>query len=281
MDLLLNDPRLQSSLLPLVVSLILTGLLGFGAKSGARLASTAVAAGLLVATLVIQGWVFPPRAASQKLPYLIVAATLAGLFVDLKGLTGWLRRTLYLLAPVAMLAWLFGGRVTTFDLLEWGYLVLLVVLSAVAYWRCEQNPRSIEGSLNLLLVSLGLGAVVLIGASAMLAQVTFALAAALGGFLLLNWPRPRFPFAAAGQFATVTALAAVGAQALFYTQSSGIALALLVSLLFADVLVRRVPLLNRATTPALRAVSLGLAGALFLPIVVGSAWLLSDGGLGY
>ncbi|WP_315983324.1 hypothetical protein [Aliamphritea spongicola] len=67
----------------------------------------------------------------------------------------------------------------------------------------------------MLFVSIGLGAVTIIGASALIGQTAFALSAAIGGFLLLNWPKQRFTFGATAQLVIITVLTALLAQALF------------------------------------------------------------------
>ncbi len=282
METLLNDPLLQSSLLPLTLSLLVAGVLGFSSVLGSRIAGAAIAISLLFTVIQIQGLAVPPRAAAQKLPYLIAAAGVVGLCVDALGIRDHIYKWCRLLLPIAMLAWLFGPRIASFDLTEWCYLVLIVAGSVTAWWQCDRGRDSIDAGLKLLLISGGLGAIILIGASAMLAQTTFALMAAIGGFLLLNWPTYRFPFAAAAQTTVVTALGALAAQSLFYTQASGIAILLLLPLLFIDRILPFVPVLRRAASPATRALSLGTIGAALLPLATGAAILLTDSsGMGY
>ena len=71
---LLDNPLLQSSALPLLLSLILAAASGFSSRSGAKLAAAAIGISILLTLLQIQGLSLMPRSASQKLPWLIAIA---------------------------------------------------------------------------------------------------------------------------------------------------------------------------------------------------------------
>lgn len=281
MENLLNDPLIQSALLPLSVSLILAAALGFTSDTTRVIAGVAVAVSALIAIIAISGLSFPPQATSQKLPYLIVAAGVLGVLVDLRG-----NRIIYRLSGLVMLLtmviWLFGSRLGAAGWPEYLYLIVITLLAFAALWCGERQPRQIDTGIKLLFFSAGLGAILLIGSSAMLAQTAFALMAATGGFLLWNWPTFRFTIGASLLLPMVTILSAMSAQSLFFTQASGIALALLIPLLFIDRIMPHVPLLNRANTPTTRALSLGAIAVTLLPIAIGSAFLLTEtSGYGY
>ena len=88
MELSLSNPIVQSSILPLFLSLLIAGALGFTSAKGARIATLGVAISALITVIVIQGFSFPPKSTSQKLPYLIAAAGMIGLVFDLLKLQG-------------------------------------------------------------------------------------------------------------------------------------------------------------------------------------------------
>ena len=278
----LNNPMVQSSLLPLIVSLVLAGIVGFSSKNGQRLAAIAVAISALVTIIVISGISFPPKATSQKLPYLIIAGSVIGLLVDALNIKGWSYKLISLIIPLGMVGWLFGARFNTIDLAGAFYLIAIILLAVATLWRGETQRNQIDSGLKLLFISGGLGGILLIGSSAMLAQTAFALMAAMGGFLLWNWPKFRFSIGASLLFPIVAILSAMAAQGLFFTKASGIALLFLIPLLFIDQIMPRIPLLNRATSPMTRALSLGAIGVIILPTAIGVALSLTEtSGSGY
>ena len=282
MDNLLNNPMLQSSLLPLLISLVVAGIIGFSSAKGKRIAAIAVAISALATIIVISGISFPPKATSQKLPYLIIAGGLIGLLVDGFSIRGWSYKLISIVIPLAMVGWLFGTRFTTMDPAGYFYLAVITLLAIYALWQGGTDRNRIDSGIKLLFISAGLGAILLIGSSAMLSQTAFGLMAAIGGFLLWNWPKFRFSIGTSILFPMVAILSAMAAQGLFFTKASGIALLLLIPLLLIDRIMPRIPLLNRAATPITRALSLGAIGVVFLPIAIGSALLLTEtSGYGY
>ncbi len=284
MSSLLNNPAVQSSLLPLLLALGLTGLIRLllGPVVGVRLASAALAFGFLASLILIQAPVFPPRSASQKLPYLVAAAMLLGLMLDGFNLRGRKVQATCIVLSLATLGWLLGSRFDRIDLAGWVLVVLLIALSLLAERRCVQRHDTLNSGIILLFASGGIGAISLIGASASIAQTGFALMAACGGFLLWNWPRFRYPLGATAQLVLITALLALSTQLLFFTKASGWALLLLTPLLLTDILLSHIPGLNRVTHPAVRALCLAGIAALICALAIGTAqWLSQSGGNGY
>ncbi|GGK71334.1 hypothetical protein [Amphritea balenae] len=282
MENLLNNPMLQSSLLPLLISLIVAGVVGFSSAKGQRFAAIAVAISALATIIVISGLSFPPKATSQKLPYLIMAGAIIGLLVDALNIKGWSYKLVSLIIPLGMVGWLFGARFNSMDLVGGFYLIVITLLAILTLWQGDNQRNRIDSGLKLLFISGGLGAILLIGSSAMLAQTAFGLMAAIGGLLLWNWPKFRFNIGASILFPIVAILSAMAAQGLFFTKASGIALLLLMPLLLIDLIMPRIPLLNRAATPMTRALSLGAIGVMILPVAIGSALLLTEtSGYGY
>lgn len=278
MSSLLNNPAIQSSLLPLLLALGLTGLirLALGPRVGARLASAALAISFIASLLLIQAPVLVPRSASQKLPYLVSAALLLGLIIDSLNLRGRLRQLLCILLPLIALGWLLGSRMGRIELAGWALVLVLVATAVLAAGRCNARLGSLDGGIMLLFASGGVGAISLIGASASIAQTGFAMMAACGGFLLWNWPRVRFALGASAHYVMITALVALCTQLLFFTKASGWALLLLTPLLLIDILLSRLPGLNRVSRHWLRALCLAGLAALICALAIAMALLLSQ-----
>lgn len=278
MSSLLNNPAIQSSLLPLLLALGLTGLIraAFGAQHGGRLASAAIAIGFIASLVLIQTPVFPARSASQKLPYLVALALLLGLIVDSLNLRGRTVQLIGFLLSLTALGWLLGSRINRIDLAGWALILLLIAVAWLASWRSSVARERIDGGIMLLFACGGVGAISLIGASASIAQTGFAMMAACGGFLLWNWPRLRFSLGASAHYVLITALVALCAQLLFFTKAGGWALLLLTPLLLIDRLQAQLPGLRNITHPAARALCLAGLGALICALAVGVALLLSS-----
>ncbi|KEA65010.1 hypothetical protein ADIMK_0712 [Marinobacterium lacunae] len=272
MTSILDNPLIQSAVLPLVLSLGFTGLLRLvlGPVFGARLAGASVMLSFLICQALIQMPVFPPRSSSQKLPYLVAVAVLLGLLIDSLDLKARVQHIAMAVLAVAGIGWLLAGRFERIEIAGWILLPMLFASALLAQQRCMARRDTLDGGIVLLLASAGIGAVALIGASASMAQVCFALMAALGGFLLWNWPTWRFPLGATAQLGTITALLTLATQMLFFTKANGWALLLLLPLLLVDRIGRSME------SPRLRAVAVTVAAAVICAIAVGTAWMMVE-----
>ena len=281
MAALLAHPIAQSALVPVVGAAVAAGLIrALGGRSrGAMLAGAAIALAFLLSYAATLGLpLLPPRAAVQKLFPLVVAGLALGSLLDLVRVPR--RVVLASLVPfVALgLGWIGGPRLAAGPIGE-PVLVLSLTLvgSVVVLARLER--RADDGptpSVLLLVAALGTGGVAVAGASASLGQLAFALAASVGGFMLWNWPRSRFPFGRAALFGGGATLTFLAGQAVFFTDASRVALAVLVAVFFADGPVRRLMPGRGAAGRALRPVVVGLVA--LVPAAAAVAWAMLGGG---
>lgn len=270
---LLDDPLIQTAVFPLAAGVVAAGLLGLGDR---RLASAGVAATFLAAFAVIVGLPdLPPPTGMGRLFWSAVAGLGLGIVADLAGLgrgrgalvvAAWLAASLVWLAlPV-----LPGGLDT---------LTAAAVLAAgawIALSRTAVHDGAATPGVVLLCAALAVGGVALAGASASVAQLSFALAAAIGGLLLWNWPVERHAWSFAGQIA-VGILVLLIAILTFFSSARVEALIALVPALFADRLRDRLPLAASATGRAIGIVALGAIAAVPALAAVGIAFVLSGG----
>lgn len=148
--------------------------------------------GFLLGYLVILGLPgFPPPSSTQKLPYLVVLVAILAVVVALvRG------RLIVASAGLAVLAiggllWLSGRRLGGGDILSVAlalgplWLGWLVILFRLARLRNQGQAPAVM----VLVAALGLAGIGIFGASASVGQMALALAAAVGGYLLWNWPR--------------------------------------------------------------------------------------------
>ncbi len=196
----LDHPVIQSVLVPLAVSLLLTGGVQFalGARWAERLAGIAIGLGVLAAYVLAFGspdW--PLRTGVQKLPLVLVLLMGGGVVIGTIRPSPAVSKVIGTAAVAMMALWLgwpqltHGGRGQTF-LLAATTLCALAALAALL----RAGETGTNRPATLVMVSLGLAGASLQAGSLALFQISLALAAALGGFSLWSWPRPRLAFAA-------------------------------------------------------------------------------------
>jgi hypothetical protein len=241
-----SDPLVQSVLVPVAGGFLLTGAIRVanGPTKGPLVAGASVGLGFLFAYGLTLGFpVLPPALPEHKLAYLVAAGLVIGFLLDFFHRGPLYRETIYLLGTAAALYWIALPGIEAGG--PWTYLGLIALWlgSAIAGYRLEKSRSTgIEPTLKLLVAALGLGAIAVFGGAADLGQIGFGLATALGGFALWNWPVNRYPFGAALLLGAGGALVTMGFVLALYTETSPIALALLLLCFFADVAAKRVKL---------------------------------------
>ncbi|MDP6843158.1 MAG: hypothetical protein QGH73_15920 [Rhodospirillales bacterium] len=129
-------------------------------------------------------------------------------------------------------------------------------------------------AIMLLFAAIGVSIVALLGASASIAQLAGTLAAAIGGFLLWNWPWARYPLGAAGVLGGGgVLLSLVLTLGLFSEDVSRPALGLLILIFLAPPLAARLPLGRHAV---LGPVVLGIVAA--IPVAIAALIAFAAGG---
>jgi len=213
---ILHDPIVQTAALPFVVSLVVALLIRLigGAGRSPALAAAGMVFGFAAAYGAILGAPsLEPRGATQKIIYIAIGGLAVGLLADLWRVPRWMHWLALLLWPSVALAWLAENLLAQATRDTWLLLAPIWISICVVLARLRVAARrDIDCGAFLLVFCLGLGFVALLGRSAVLAQFCLALAAAIGGFLVLNWPKPRFVFGSAalvGAGGTAAALAAI------------------------------------------------------------------------
>ena len=279
MSELLQDPFVQSSALPLAVSLILVGALHLLRRP---LAAAGIAAGFLVVFAMVVGLpALPPPSSMGKLFWSSAIGLLLGVAADAAGLRG---RAVSAALAVWLAASLLWIALPALD--SMAAIVSVVILLAVAAWVAFARGSQTHGvekaesptapAASLLALALAVGGTALIGSSASIAQMALALAASAGGFLLWNWPVERHGWGLSGRVATGIAVLLAAVLALF-TQTQAAVLLLALPALFAGHIRRYLPqgdgLIGRAASSAAVTV---VAGRTAL-VAIGAAFALSGG----
>jgi len=241
----LEHPLSWAVVLPFLVTAV--GILALRRAGGGRAAGYSgvmVGAGYLLALLTAGGLPpFPPPAGVGALFYLAVLGLLLGIgfdrFRDNRAIVNPFTRVVVLTAYVLLCAWwslgapLAGssaGKILTLGLpLAIGGLIVALRLQHVAAQAPPAHP-----AIMVATAALGLAALAAIADSPPSTGVSVALAAAVAGHLIWNWPGEREPFTNAVLFVTAGALVILAVRVGWHTATPLVALPVLAMVFFAD-----------------------------------------------
>ncbi|MBP2309572.1 hypothetical protein GBZ48_30380 [Azospirillum melinis] len=276
MSELLQDPFVQSSVLPLLVGLILVGALHLLRRP---LAAAGIAAGFLVVFALVIGLpALPPPSSIGKLFWASAAGLLIGVVADVAGIRGRVASAVLAVWLAASLLWI---ALPALD--SAAAIVSLVVLLGTAAWvafargsETQEGESPTAPAATLLALALAVGGTALIGSSASIAQMALALAASAGGFLLWNWPVERHGWGLSGRVATGIAVLLAAVLALF-TQTQAAVLLLALPALFAGHVRRFIPLGDGLIGRAASSAAVTVVAVLPALVAIGAAFALTGG----
>lgn len=189
MEAFFAQPLVQTVLLPLLASLLLAlGLLGHSP----RWQGLAILLGFLLAVLAIVGPALTPLTSTRKIVLVSLFIPLLALGLDTHRLKTGLKLFLLSLASGAALLWVLWPVLSRQELadavLQAAALVAYVLVIVLGFVRLSQCCARFTGAAVAFAVATGV--VVMLGSSALYAQLSFALAAAVGGWVLARLFRP-------------------------------------------------------------------------------------------
>jgi hypothetical protein len=271
----LHHPFIESVILPFVVVLAATGT-AVAVRSrfdASRLATTSVGIGFLLAVyLVADGLVWPPRTAVQKLPYVTAGLILAGTMLE--GVARSRRFFLWAAAVVLtiMLLWLVWPQLPEASAGVFWRAGLVLLAGGTIMWTLvdREGKGRVPAPSMLVLAALGLAGAAFSAGSLVLFQIALGLAAAGGGFVLWNWPRPRLVFGPGGVLVAGIGLVLLALLLLTLTEIRSWALVPLLGVFVTDRLARRLPVPARIGPAAMEAVWIVI---LSLPLVAATVFL--------
>ncbi len=281
LNLILTDPELQSSLIPLVLSLVLIGVFRVFSrmKSVDMLTGMAVGLAVFIAMVNISSMpAFPPRSSGQKIVYLVLFASMFGGFLASVNVTEQIKKILAILFWVVSAAWVGWSRITndvfSIETLTW---LIVVVVGGLAFFRLRKETDLPQLSpIVILCAAFGVGGIAMLAQSASIAQNGFVVAAATGGFMLYNWPKNRFDFGWAGLMGTLTALLLLSEQLVLFTRAVSWPLLLLIPVFFVGEFSTRFKIGDEGKSKILSPIIAGIACLLPVVLAVGAYLLVSD-----
>ena len=262
--------------LPLAAAIAVTGILRFalGADAGRAVAGGAIAIAFLASFAAVQSWPdFPPLSSGQKLPYIVLFGVVIGLALDaLRAET--FRAAAVVVWPAVIVGWIGWRRLTGLGAADLATLAVVFAAGVIILHRLHAHREGPPyAAVTVLAASIGTAAIAFVGGSASTAQVLGILAAATGGFLLWNWPKPRIPFGAAALMGAGGAYVTIFTTGVLFTETSRIALALMALVFLVPLAMRNTGIVNR---PAVGPLVIGAVSV--VPVAIGIAIAFAPGG---
>ena len=249
-DLLMN-PGVQSSLIPLLSSLAIMGLIRRLPTGAHQFLGLSVLAGFLVASYVTFGLpVAVPVASGQKIVYIAIISGGLGLFAQIFLRSGRFLVLTSFFGIILSFLWIGWKKILApVSVDHFGALLILACCGLAAYKVLSVRHRNADDTNNnddlvvLAVVSIAIALNAFMGASASIAQNSGALAASLGAIILHNWIGINVQLGPVTRFVPLIILPALLAQIHYFTKANMWPLALLLLAFFTGNLAHRfVPL---------------------------------------
>lgn len=198
----LGHPLIASVLLPFALATVLTGVLRL-TTAGQR--SRRIAAGAIgLALILAHGFTFgapvwPASSGTEKLALLFVLLLVGGIVLDVIPAGRILAAAAACFAVLAVTLWLAWPQLIRWESGLIPQLALISLLGLACLAMLGKAPATgTNRPAMLVIAALAIAGASFNAGSLVLMQVALALAAALGGFTLWNWPSVHMPFYAAG-----------------------------------------------------------------------------------
>jgi hypothetical protein len=249
-DLLMN-PGVQSSLIPLLSSLAIMGLIRRLPTGAHQFLGLSVLAGFLVASYVTFGLpVAVPVASGQKIVYIAIISGGLGLVAQIFLRSGRFLVLTSFFGIILSFLWIGWKKILApVSIDHFGALLILAGCGLAAYKVLSVRHRNADDTNDnddlvvLAVVSIAIALNAFMGASASIAQNSGALAASLGAIILHNWIGINVQLGPVTRFVPLIILPALLAQIHYFTKANMWPLALLLLAFFTGNLAHRfVPL---------------------------------------
>lgn len=272
---------IQTVLIPFAAAFLIVGIIG--AKWRER-AVVGMGLGFLVGYVLILGLpLAPPRSSMHKIFYVGCAATILAAAVS-SGAFKQHRLVRYIAAavPAVIVGWLaFKGLVR----LDGAVIIKAAIFAAIGgtilFDMFNARREGAAFGMQFLVAASAMSGLGALAAAGSIAQLAGVYAAALGGFLLWNWPRIRHSFGAAGIFLNGSICFSLAAILLFFSDASPLSVLVLSACFLSDRCVRLVLGERLEVYPALVPVFVAVLSLAPALLALGYAAMIVDDGYGY
>ena len=242
-----EQAAVQSALIPALLGFFLTGAirLANGRERGPLVASAAVGLTFTSVYFIIVGIPpHPPVGSLDKLVYGVAASVVIGFLLDSLRLPPFTRWLLFPAGAAVLICWLEAPGIENAGIWAWAGLGAMWLSGIATLWRLERERHNgINPTIMILIAALGLAAVAIVGGAVEIAHLAIALATALFGFTVWNWPTNIYPYGASvlmGAGGSLFLLAWIAAM--HFHDVSLPALIVLLLIFFADIAARHMNL---------------------------------------
>ena len=198
----LNHPLIASVVVPSALALVSIALIRSlpGVRKQQQLASAGIGIGLLGSYFLAFGvpdW--PVRSGVDKLPFLMAILFAGGFLADALQPRRQMLVAATATAIAAITIWLAWPQLSGAGVTTYAVLMLAAVLAMASLAGLTSVPPNTAARPAMLVAAcLAIAGASFQAGSLFLMQNALALAAAIGGFALFNWPTPRLPLGVSG-----------------------------------------------------------------------------------
>ena len=215
-----SNPLLQSAIVPFLAVLLLLVSSSFLLREKAEsLVGVGITVGFALAYILTLGMpAFPPLTSDQKVLYLAGLVGVLGCFARHPHRFGWRYFLLFLAIAGALPLFLGWQILRNWDVVGIFSIGILWITGCLVLVRLFIDSHyHLRAPIALLSAALTGSGVAILGSSVSTGQLYVALSAAIGGYCLWNWPRPRRHFGLTGILGAATIFIGLSITAVLYS----------------------------------------------------------------
>ncbi len=265
-----NDPIITLMILPFTITIIGHGLFRFfaGEGLGHTLANGSLIIAFIITLLVFYGLPgIPIRTNTDQLLFICLISLCFGFLQDRYPNINFLSPTIHIALMILVVFWIYTNNgnfpVIRTSLFSLAYITILAITFFLKLEDIQYNE--LQAPVALFWVAVGLFVVARRSEIFISENLMLILISALGAYLILNFPRPKFPFGASALYPGYLIILSVSMQMVNIDPSLAFSLLLLSIIFYTENLINFLP--DTYTTPLIK---------LVMPAVpIGVAWLFT------
>lgn len=265
-----DDPIIMLMVLPFIITIIGHGLFRFFAGDGLghTLANSSLTIAFIITLLVFYGLPnIPFRTATDQIFIISFISLCFGFLQDRYPKISFLSPQIHIAIMILVVFWVYAG-IGTFPAIktELYSLAYLTIISIILFLKLEDiQYNALQAPVSLFWAAVGLFVVSKGSAIPLSENITMILIAALGSYLILNFPYPKFPFGASALYPCYLIILCIAIQMHTIDPELGLSLFILIGIFFTENFIALLP--NQYATPFIKLVMPG--------VPIGFAWLFS------
>ncbi|MBT5073177.1 MAG: hypothetical protein HOJ34_12975 [Kordiimonadaceae bacterium] len=265
-----NDPIIMLMLLPFLITIIGHGLFRYfaGEGLGHTLANSSLTIAFIITLLLFYGFPnFPIRINTDQLLIICLISLCFGFIQDRYPKISFLSPQIHIAMMILVVFWIYSidapFPVIRANIFSLAYITIIAIILFLKLEDIQYN--ALQAPVALFWAAVGLY-VVSKGSDIPLSEnLMMILIAALGTYLVLNFPSPKFPFGASALYPGYLIILTVAMQMYSVEPSLAFSLLILTAIFYTENIIRLLP--SDYATPVIRLVMPGF------PIAV--AWIFS------